>query len=72
MKQVRDPDTEEVLEECFDGLAEAFQALLDQRIIEYLGRNPNGRPFYRRAAVDHGSIDPAGPWILGRASTSKD
>ena len=59
MKQVRDPDTGQVLEEyddC-DQFFEAIQEALNRRIIEFTGQYRDGKPLYRHTSVGrHGLI----------------
>jgi len=59
MKQVRDPDTGQVLEEYddYDQFFEAIQEALNRRIIEFTGQYRDGKPLYRHTSVGrHGLI----------------
>jgi hypothetical protein len=53
MKQVRDPDTGQVLEEYddYDQFFEAIQEALNRQIIEFTGQYRDGKPLYRRTSV---------------------
>jgi hypothetical protein len=59
MIQIRHPDTEEILEEYDEAdkpLAELIQEALNRRLLEYIGRAPNGKALYERTATGlHGA-----------------
>jgi hypothetical protein len=55
MRQIRDPNTGQVLEEypLDDQFGEVLQEALDRRLLEYTGCNDptSGRPIYQRTTV---------------------
>jgi hypothetical protein len=52
MNQIRHPDTGEILEEYDDkAFAELMQECLNRRMLEYIGRDPNGKAVYRRTTT---------------------
>lgn len=59
MKQIRHPDTGQILQEYDDPdpLLDAIQELLNDRLIEFRGKYRKGKPVYHRTSVSLHGLD---------------